>query len=540
MTMIFKPKVLLVDDREENLVALEGLLSGHDVDLLRAGSGEQALELLLAHEVALALVDVHMPDMDGFELAELMRGAERTREVPIIFITAGIHDQKRIFKGYDSGAVDFLFKPLDPHILSSKVAVFMQLYRQKQQLAERVRELERALAERQQIEAKLNEQGERLREADRRKDEFLAMLAHELRNPLAPVLNAVHILRRVGSNEARLAWCRDVIGRQVEQLTRLVDDLLDVSRITRGKIELRKEPVDLAAIVQRAVETSLPLIDAHRHRFLVELPSEPVRVEGDPIRLAQVVSNLLNNAAKYTDEGGSIGLRVEAAGREVFIRVRDTGRGIDPSALPHLFELFYQVDRTPDRSEGGLGIGLSLVRSLVAMHGGEIRAYSEGRGRGSEFVIRLPQSPDPSAGTAREPAAAGHDRPEPGADGGLRLLVVDDNHDAAESLALLLRYKGHAVTTAADGPSALEMALAERPEVVLLDIGLPGMDGYAVARELRQCAELHGTLLVALTGYGQPEDREKSRAAGFDRHFVKPIDFEVLQGLIAEFRGRED
>jgi PAS domain S-box-containing protein len=269
---------------------------------------------------------------------------------------------------------------------------------------------------------------EALREADHRKDEFLAMLAHELRNPLAPIQNAVQILKRTGLDETRSAWCRDVIGRQVEQLIRLVDDLLDVSRISRGKIELKKEPLDVAAIVQRAVETSQPLIDVRRHEFSTRLPPEPVYVEGDLVRLAQVVSNLLNNAAKYTDEGGHIELTLEPEEGEVLIRVRDTGRGIDPAALPDLFDLFYQVDRTLDRSEGGLGIGLSLVKSLVAMHGGAIQAFSAGRGRGSEFVIRLPRLLKHLAVHPPIPA-----KPEP-MNGGLRIPVVNNNRDAAESL----------------------------------------------------------------------------------------------------------
>jgi len=374
-----------------------------------------------------------------------------------------------------------------------------------------------------------------LKEIDQRKDEFLAMLAHELRNPLAPISNAVQIMKLPSLDKPRLDWCRDVIGRQVEHMVRLVDDLLDVSRINQGKIELKKEPLEASAIVQRAVETSQPLIDARRHQFSIHLPPEPVIIAGDLVRLSQVVSNLLNNAAKYTDEGGSISLTVEPANNELFIRVRDNGRGIDPSALPGLFQLFYQVDRTIDRSEGGLGIGLSLVRSLVTMHGGDVWAQSEGRGKGSEFIIRLPclqQSPAVPAPHSTKPEPASRS---------LRILVVDDNRDAAQILYLLLNAEGHTVWLAYDGLEALEAAQAERPQVVLLDIGLPGMDGYAVAREIRQHAELKTTYLIAQSGYGRKEDREQARTAGFNDYLVKPVNFDQLQrALLPVIASQQD
>jgi PAS domain S-box-containing protein len=327
--------------------------------------------------------------------------------------------------------------------------------------------------------AALRASEERLREADRRKDEFLAMLAHELRNPLAPIRNAVFLLKRVATDEPRIAWCRDIIERQADQLTRLVDDLLDVSRITRGKIELKPEPLDVADIVQRAVEICRPLVDARRHELEVVPAGESLRVEGDLARLAQVLSNLLNNAAKYTDEGGHIRLVAERDDGHVLIRVRDNGRGIEPAALPNLFDLFYQVDRTLDRSEGGLGIGLSLVKRLVDMHGGEVWAYSAGRGMGTEFVIRLPHLQDPPDHAQAAPDAAAV------VDDACRILVVDDNVDAAESLAMLLEFDGHSVALVHEGREAVELALAERPDVVLLDIGLPGLNGYEACRRMR-------------------------------------------------------
>jgi PAS domain S-box-containing protein len=376
-------------------------------------------------------------------------------------------------------------------------------------------------------ERKLQE--EALREADRRKDEFLAMLAHELRNPLAPIRNAVQLLRRLGPSEPEIQWTREVIDRQVEHLVRLVDDLLDVSRITQSKITLKKEKVDLITIIGRALETSRPLIDARKHRLTVSLPEQPLRLEGDTTRLTQVVSNLLNNAAKFTPEGGQIWLVAEAQNGQVVLRVRDTGIGIPEELLPQVFDLFRQADRSLDRSQGGLGVGLTLVRSLLEMHGGTVEAYSDGPGRGSEFVVRLPAFAEP--GQATEEASAVES--DMGNSACHRVLVVDDNVDSAESIALLLELNGHEVRMAHDGPAALEMAYSFHPQVVVLDIGLPGMDGYEVARRLRSEAQMQNVILIALTGYGQSEDRQHSLAAGFNHHLVKPVDPEVLQTLIA-------
>src|SRR5262245_26391273 len=373
---------------------------------------------------------------------------------------------------------------------------------------------------------------EALIEADRRKDEFLAVLAHELRNPLAPVRNAVAVMRLRDVDDPNLRWARDIIDRQVQQMTRLVDDLLDVSRITRGKVKLQKESVDLAAVVARAVEISRPLIDARRHGLAVTLPPEPVRLEADATRLAQVVANLLNNAAKYTEEQGLIWLTVERDGGEAVVRVRDTGVGIPAEMLAQVFDLFTQVAHSEDRSQGGLGIGLTLARSLVEMHGGSVRAHSDGPGQGSEFVVRLPLLAE-----LRSEASG------PGVNGRLvessarRILVVEDNVDAADSLAMLLRLLGNDVRTAHDGPAALAAARAYRPDVVLLDLGLPRMSGYEVCRRLREEHFANGPLVVALTGYGQDEDRRRTREAGFDRHLVKPVNPEELREVLAEGHG---
>ncbi|HKI37080.1 MAG TPA: response regulator [Gemmataceae bacterium] len=382
-----------------------------------------------------------------------------------------------------------------------------------------------------------------LRDSHRRKDEFLATLAHELRNPLAPIRNALAILRLADGDSARLDQARGLMERQVRQMVRLIDDLLDISRITRGKIELRKERVTLAEVVNSAVESSRPLIDLGGHTLTVTLPPRPVHLEADPTRLAQVLLNLLNNAAKYTEPGGRIGLTaslLDSDGRfppcTLEVRVRDTGIGIPKEMLPRVFDMFTQVERSVDRAQGGLGIGLSLVRGLVQLHGGTVEAHSDGPGRGSEFVVRLPLP-------AQEPAEARSAAvpPPPGSNGTggrRRVLVVDDNTDAAHSLAMLLGMMGYETSTANDGPAALREAAAARPDVVLLDIGMPGMSGYEVARELRRTPGLSAALLVAMTGWGQEEDRRRSLEAGFDRHLVKPVDLAALEQILAEERER--
>ncbi|HJZ59459.1 MAG TPA: response regulator [Gemmataceae bacterium] len=388
--------------------------------------------------------------------------------------------------------------------------------------------------------------------ADRQKNEFLSMLAHELRNPLAPIRNAAEVLRLAVPEHPRLQWAREVIDRQLTHLVRLVDDLLDVSRITRGKIRLQKEIVDLREVVRLAVEASRPLIEAHGHQLEVSAPSEPVILDGDPARLTQILTNLLNNAAKYTEESGRIWLTVSAeCGAEsaelkneedfdgpsphsalctlpcelVEIRVRDTGIGIPPEMLSAIFDLFTQADRSLDRSQGGLGVGLTLVKRLVELHGGTVEARSEGAGKGSEFIVRLPVMSSASAPNTAPDAQS--------APRCVSVLLVDDNVDGAESLATLLRLAGHDVRLAHTGPDAVEMAAASRPDAVLLDIGLPGLDGYEVARRLRAGSATRNAVLVAVTGYGRDEDRQLSRAAGFDHHLVKPVDLATLQRILA-------
>ncbi len=371
----------------------------------------------------------------------------------------------------------------------------------------------------------------KIREADRRKNEFLAMLAHELRNPLAPIRNAVHILCQPGLDQSKVEWATSIIDRQSEQLAHLVDDLLDVARVTQGRIQLKLETVTVASVVDVAVETSRPLIEARHHELTLRVPEEPLYVRGDHARLAQTIANLLNNAAKYTEPGGRISIDVEADAADAVIRVRDSGIGIPKEMLSSIFDLFTQSEQSLDRSQGGLGIGLTIVQRLLAMQGGTVRVYSAGAGQGSEFVVRLPRLIHVKTGHFERRAV--ERRPTQ-----CSVLLVDDSPDAVESMALVLQLQGYEVRVARDGSTALEMARQYKPSVVFLDIGLPDIDGYEVARRIRQAPENGDCILIALTGYGQEEDHQRSMQNGFDHHLVKPIEMETLPHLIESLRSQ--
>jgi len=560
-----KVNILLVDDQPARLLTYQTVLADLGQNLVPVRSGPEALQKLMNDEFAVVLMDVSMPEMDGFEAAQLIHDHPRFERTPIIFVT-GVHiSELDRLKGYKVGAVDYVSIPVVPEVLRGKVAVLVELYLKRRELrelnrslaqaneklaqanvtlqAEKNRELEALNATLQRANDELeranrslqNEVAERaraelaLQEADRNKDEFLAMLAHELRNPLAPMLNAVQLMR-MQPTEQQMSWAQELIRRQLGDLTRLVDDLLDVSRITRGKITLAREPLDVRTLIERAVENVEPLIQARGHRFTVELPQTPLRLDGDPTRLTQALANVLGNAAKYTDGAGHIDLRCEEQEGCVLIRVRDDGIGIPADLLPRIFELFTQLDRRVGSSSGGLGIGLALVRRLVEMHGGSVSAHSDGAGRGSEFVMKLPLL-GADAAAARAEAAGTNSAPQPVS---RRILVADDNADALESLAVLLKMSGHQVFSAPNGAAALEAAAEHLPEVVLLDIGMPLLDGYEVARRIRTQPWGSSMMLVALTGWGQDADRRRSQEAGFNSHLVKPLDIARLTQVLEE------
>ncbi len=748
-------EILLVDDDPKTLLAMEAMLGEVGGTLITARSGREALLKLLARDFAVILLDVQMPDLDGFETAELIRERDKSRHTPIIFLTAYNQNDRAMLRGYALGAVDFMFKPIVPEILRSKVQVFVDLQRKTHELARQARlireaeareharllaeerqrweadnlraqmereraaaadvarkaeELARAVAdrdaaaralvqsnarlallsdtanrlltgqrphelldelferltghldldvyayralmddgmtlalrasggvddavrdqlrvmrigegmpgvvaerrqrmivdastqpddaldpvdvigttacvcfpllaeerligtlafgsrrrprftleelavlqlvadqisiaiERERLMGELQARNAELAEADRRKDEFLAMLAHELRNPLAPIRNGVEIMKSADADIRERA--RRMIGRQVEHMARLVDDLLEVSRITQGKIELRRERVDLQSVIEQALQIARPLVSAREHALVVDVPNAPIPVLVDVTRMTQVVANLVNNAAKYTNPRGTITLKVERGDEEVVVRVRDTGIGIRPEMLPRVFEMFVQADHAPDRAAGGLGIGLTLVKRLVQMHGGEVMAASQGVGSGSEFIVTIPllldeddtttaplATPERASIATELPAVAAEATPSRP----LRVLVVDDNPDIRETLKELLEIEGHEVTLAEDGHAALACAgNGHEHDVAIVDIGLPGLDGYSVAEKLREIRRVKGfpRRLIAMTGYGQAEDRRRALAAGFDAHVVKPVDPDLLTRLIA-------
>jgi signal transduction histidine kinase len=549
--------ILLVDDQPSRLITYEAILAPLGHRLVTANSGVQALQRLMEREYAVILLDVSMPEMDGFETARMIHEHPRFEKTPIIFVT-GVHvSELDRLKGYELGAVDYVYVPVVPQILRSKVQVLVELHCQRlelqrlnESLALANRELDKAhrklkresaseLAElnrnleaaNQRLEAAnaalMLENEERRRaerallDADHRKDDFLAILGHELRNPLAPIRSAVEILKRQGPPDPTLVRMRDMIDRQAQHMTRLVDDLLDVSRITRGKINLRLEPTDLGVVVKRALEACQSAIEARRQELAFNGYDEPVLVNGDGVRLGQAIGNLLNNAVKYTPEGGRIEVAVKSDGGSAAVTVRDNGIGIAPEYLEHVFDLFGQVRHPRPHGHDGLGIGLALVRSLVEMHGGRVEARSDGPERGSEFVVWLPlHAASSSEAAASLPAAAFLT--------GYRILVADDHVDCLESLATMLAVDGNEVRTAANGAEALAAAESFAPDIVLLDIRMPVMDGYEAAQELRKQAFGRNAILVALTGWGQEEHRRLSQFSGFDAHLTKPVDRETL------------
>lgn len=564
-------EILVVDDNRANLVAIQAALFGLGGRVVTASSGPEALRRLLERDFALLILDVQMPTMDGFETARLIRARQRSRHTPIIFVTAHHRDDRDVSQAYQLGAVDFLFKPIVPEILRAKATVFLQLQertrevaRQSQLLREHERrrhelelaearrrweedalrrrmeserriaadmarradELARTVAELERAERELTRMNRALAEADRRKDEFLAVLAHELRNPLAPIVNSLGVLKLLlgDAPDPGVRRAEEAIERQTRHLTRLVDDLLDLSRINSGKIELRTERLRLNDIVSQAVALAQPSIEQRRHELRVHLLESGGEVVADAVRLAQVLSNLLNNAARYTEPGGVIELTCAQDETHARVTVRDSGRGIPPELLDKVFDMFVQEQS----GGGGLGIGLSLVRSLVRLHGGTVTVASDGLNRGSAFTIELPR-----AGTQQSLQPSELPSPLPPALP-RRVVVVDDNQDVRETLGELLRGWGHEVVLAADGAEGVDRILEFRPDVALVDLGLPVLDGYGVALAVRAAQrDAPRTRLIAVSGFGRDADKQRALESGFDMHLVKPAAAEALLRALA-------
>lgn len=537
--------ILVVDDTPANLIAAEAALAPLRRPVITACSGTDALARLLDHEFAVVLLDVFMPDMDGFETARWIRSRERTQHLPIIFMTAHDHDQTSVLRAYELGAVDFLFKPVLPEVLRAKASVFVSLQERTEQLAaERMehafdkqrREYETTALRRERdreiaTNTELGRLNKALAEADRRKDGFIAILAHELRNPLAPVRTAVDLIKQEPDKPLAPKMI-DILDRQTSMLSRLVDDLLDLSRIKADKIELRPELIDLAEVVDGAIAMCRPAIDKRKHALTLDMPGERVRVIVDAIRLTQVICNVLNNAARYTPAGGQIEVSCRSEGDQAYVRITDTGIGIPEELQSSIFRMFVQ-ERVRSDGTGGLGLGLALARRLIEMHRGTIRVESGGRGKGSTFEIAIPRAGTPQALEPRKRTRDMEPLPKPEQVARVRALVVDDNDDARELVADLLRKNGFEVMMATDGTSALATIRDQRPDIALVDLGLPGIDGVGLVQTVRsECPDVK-TRFVALTGYGEASDRERTRRAGFQGHLVKPASAAAILACVA-------
>ncbi|TFW20843.1 response regulator [Massilia arenosa] len=493
--------ILNVDDTDAARYAKTRILSRAGYQVIEAGTGAEAIAMARTQNPMLVLLDTRLPDINGFEVCRQLKDDPATRHILVLQTSASFVGTTDKVRALDTGADNYLFEPIEPEELIANVRALLRLGRVEREL----------------------------REVDRRKDEFLAILAHELRNPLGPIRSAVELLRHLDPYAPPAQEnARQMIIRQTDHMVRLVDDLLDVSRISQGKITVHKAPLRLHEVVLAAIETANPAIKRGDHSLAVSLPDDDIWVEGDAVRLAQAVANLLNNAGKFTPRGGQISISALAENGEAVIRVADNGIGIAPEQKDQIFTLFAQGRHTDERVKDGLGIGLSLVRTLVELHGGTVGVSSPGAGQGSIFEIRLPLT---AAATAAAPVQ--DEAPAPSTK--RRVLVVDDNRDSADMLASLLEFAGHEVATANDGTSALARAAEFRPQLAFLDIGLPDMTGYALAGAIRKIAGLEQIALVALTGYGQQKDRDDALAGGFNQHLTKPVSYETLVETIERF-----
>ena len=532
-----KPKILVVNDDPGSLLALTSLLDQWADEshyaVLSARSGQEALRQVLLHDFAVILLDVNMPGMDGFETAEAIHQRARSADIPIIFVTAFLADEIDRLKAYQRGAADFLFTPVIPQILHAKVSVFVALAMKNEELLRQTQALSQQTLELTATNERLTLEMEERREAERKshaKDEFLAMLGHELRNPLSAISSASALIGMGTATPDTVGRAKQIIQRQTQHLTRIVDDLLDLSRAMSGKILLARQPLDLSGLVGACLDTFRAT--GRTQGYTVTCDLQPGWVDGDPTRLEQIATNLIDNAVKYTPAGGSIHIAITRAGSDVEMKVTDSGVGIPADLLPHVFEVFVQGTISLDRSQGGLGIGLSLVRRLVELHGGSVEAHSDGTSSGSTFVLRLPAASVQQAGsTPSVPLAPASARPT--------VLLIEDNDDGREMMATMLEAWDYTVLQAADGLAGVELARTGSAQVALVDIGLPGIDGYEVARRLRQIDTTSNIKLIALTGYGLAEDQKRVLEAGFDLHLVKPVDMGALLDVLGACAGQE-
>jgi len=536
-----KINVLLVDDYPENLVALEATLKSLGQNLVKAYSGKQALRCLLEQDFAVILLDVQMPEMDGFETASLIRQRERSRHTPIIFLTAISDSDDLKSKGYALGAVDYLLKPIDPIILTSKVAVFVELFkknlevqRQAAQLVAKNMEIYQAQAARQQAEA-----------ANLMKDEFLAIVSHELRSPLNSILGWSQLMQMRKFDEAKLCQALQVIERNAKSQAQLIDDILDMSRLMRGKVQLSIQPVNVIATIELLIESVRPQIEEKSLQLHAQLDPAAQIIAADPTRLRQIIWNLLSNAIKFTPQGGRIEIRLSVVMGEncAQIQVIDTGIGIRPEFLPHIFDRFRQADSSITRAFGGLGLGLAIVRQLAILHGGTIKAESEGEGKGTTFTVQLPQvishstATSPSTATLNliSPAASDELESNPSLDG-VNVLVVEDNNDSRDLIEFALKQAGATVTAVASAADAVAYLECNRPDVLISDIAMPETDGYQLIQQIRATEQREDRHIpaIALTAHAKPEDRSRSLVAGFQQHITKPVESATLIAAVAQ------
>jgi signal transduction histidine kinase len=523
--------ILLVDDEPRNLDALEAILGDPGYRLLRADDADKALRLLLDHEIAAIVLDIKMPGVSGFELAKMIKGTKRFRQIPIVFLTAHMANDQDVLAGYGAGAVDYLTKPVNPQILQHKIAVFAELFRKTRALAELNETLEARVQER---TAELEKSEAALRAASQQKDAFLATLAHELRNPLAPLRTGVDLLLQIPAPLPTVTRTLAAMNRQIDHMVHLIDDLLDVSRISRGMLELKKERADVASIIETAVETARPFLDRRSQSIAVEAAA-PMFALLDRTRISQIIANLLHNASKYTPVGGELRIELTAERGIGIIRVIDCGAGIPPDQLERVFDMFARIERAVPNANSGLGIGLALARQLAELHGGSLFAASAGEGRGATFTLSLPLLDASPAVPATRASTNGAHADAPTA---LRIVIIEDNDDAADTLAMWLEAMGHDVRVARTGHDGVELVRAVGPDIVLCDLGLPGIGGVEVCRRVHALAMPLRPVMVAITGWGMEADRRRTSEVGFDRHLVKPVAPDALRDLLNEVNGR--